>query len=406
MLNPQICVNKSNNTVAIYCLKYECGAGSYLTQKSNTFNGPYFINYLNVSTSGTPSPTITTMDMLFLMKDGEIIEKPLVLPTHNYCGSVFTSPTFPTLNYHPLLYLPSIISVNGYYILGSNSINNVQGNETDVVFNMAVYNNIGTFITNTVTTYNTSSTSYYIAKSAGGANSYTHFFMNAKLYIGGQNTIWIIGIGCNTISNSISMPSSVPLFYFINRLTISSNGTLTRTSLYTEQLNSTLSGLNGTGVGSVYFRKIFVNKSSGNNFYCKPGTFSLNGSLNTTANVFSSVSTANGCGTQNYGTCLDHRYYYPDAYVIPVLNDTYIIFSQTSSDWVPGSYNANIFYLYYTLFSGSTYVSGTGGTYTNVKIPLTTSISTNDFVGFNQLLPIGIYITSISGILIVWSGQT
>ena len=53
------------------------------------------------------------------------------------------------------------------------------------------------------------------------------------------------------------MPSCVPLFYYINRLSISSNGVLSRISTYTEQLNSPLTGNNGTGTGSVYFRKVF-----------------------------------------------------------------------------------------------------------------------------------------------------
>jgi len=51
-------------------------------------------------------------------------------------------------------------------------------------------------------------------------------------------------------------------------------------------------------------------------------------------------------------TNLDHRFYYPDAYVIPVNNDTYIIFSQTTSAPVANS-NTLAFQLYYSYFSNS-----------------------------------------------------
>ena len=441
MFNPQICVNKSINMTAVYCLKLECGSGGYSNVFSNggtnySYNGQKYIGYSGNS-NGLQGACIST-DLLFFMKDGEIMDW---VPKNgdNYCGHVPYNTATNTNQLLPLLYLPSIVSVGGYYILASNMLGAMYGYETDGVLLINVYNNLGNLVFNNNTVFSTNSRSYYIAKSAqtSQSNNFTCLLLNAKLYLGGQNTIWVIGIGCNTTCNGSynlqSMPSCVPLFYYINRLSISSNGVLSRISTYTEQLNSPLTGNNGTGTGSVYFRKVFNVTFVGyyNNYSAglivKPGScFNREGSTyNNTVNQnnYSYCTFLGGSlgydGNQDLSNNMtnipvestDFRHYYPDAYVVPVINDTYIIFSQTNTTWVPSSYSGNIFYLYYTLFSNSTYtvnsgVNNSGAGFTNIKIPLISSTSTTDFVGFNQLLPIGIYIPSMQGILIVWNGRS
>ena len=123
--------------------------------------------------------------MLYLMKDGEIPERPLPIGAlGNYCG--YLAPTSAIITQFPFMYLPSIISVNGFYIIACNSVSTVTGLETDIVLNIAVYNNIGTIINNyrTVIPSAATSTSYYIAKSASTSKqttSFTHFFMNGKI---------------------------------------------------------------------------------------------------------------------------------------------------------------------------------------------------------------------------------
>jgi len=85
MFNPCISFNSTNNTTAIYCLKYNYGTNGY-------------------NASGYPFISVT--DMLCFVKDGEIVERPEISNVFNYGNLVSNG----VVNKFPYTYLPSIVS--------------------------------------------------------------------------------------------------------------------------------------------------------------------------------------------------------------------------------------------------------------------------------------------------------
>jgi len=86
MYNPCISFNATNNTVAIYCLKWNYGTNGY--QEIN-------------------SPFLGASDQFFLVKDGEIVERPeFKSPAFTLGNLVYNG----TVNKFPYTYLPSIVS--------------------------------------------------------------------------------------------------------------------------------------------------------------------------------------------------------------------------------------------------------------------------------------------------------